>query len=338
MVRQDNWHQKPYYSLDAWCKNTLSRKCYRIALDAHMTCPNRDGTLGTRGCAFCSAGGSGDFAVDTSGKSIERQLEEGLARLGGKFRTDTGFPDAHSACLIAYFQAYTNTYAPVETLRRLYEEALSFPSVCGISIATRPDCLPHEVLQLLSELKTAHPDKFIWIELGLQTIHERTAALIRRGYELPCFEEAFSALQDVSIPVIVHLILGLPGETREMMLESVQYLNRLLPFGVKLQLLHYLKGTDLGEWYLAGKTPNKTTGSDALEMRALEKEEYLLILIDCIRYLSPEIVIHRLTGDGPRRSLIAPDWSLNKKDVLNSLHRRMKTLDAAQGDLLSETG
>lgn len=339
---RDEWHQKPYYSLDAWCKNTLSRKCYRIALDAHMTCPNRDGTLDNRGCIFCSAGGSGDFAVDTAGKSIETQLAEGLERLRDKFTPG-------NACLIAYFQAYTNTYAPVPYLRRIYEEALSSPAVCGISVATRPDCLPQEVLRLLAELKKAYPDKFIWIELGLQTIHERTAEFLRRGYELPCFEKAFYELRAVDIPVIVHLILGLPGETREMTLESVQYLNRLLPFGVKLQLLHYLKGTDLGELYLG----SNRTATDTIELRAkmhaklpaklhaklraLEKDEYLALLIDCIRHLSPEIVIHRLTGDGPRRILIAPTWSLNKKDVLNSLHRRMKALDAMQGDALSGT-
>lgn len=333
-MRRDEWHQKPYYSLDAWCKNTLSRKCYRIALDAHMTCPNRDGTLDNRGCIFCSAGGSGDFAVDTAGKSTETQLAEGLERLRDKFTPE-------DACLIAYFQAYTNTYAPVAYLRRIYEEALSSPAVCGISVATRPDCLPQEVLRLLAELKKAYPDKFIWIELGLQTIHERTAEFLRRGYGLPCFEKAFYELRAVDIPVIVHLILGLPGETREMTLESVQYLNRLLPFGVKLQLLHYLKGTDLGELYLG----SKETAADTIQlhaklhakMRALEKDEYLALLIDCIRHLSPEIVIHRLTGDGPRRLLIAPTWSLNKKDVLNSLHRRMKALDAMQGDAFSGT-
>ncbi len=349
-MRRDEWHQKPYYSLDAWCKNTLSHKCYRIALDAHMTCPNRDGTLDNRGCIFCSAGGSGDFAVDTAGKSIETQLAEGLERLRDKFTPETHFPDVHShsareACLIAYFQAYTNTYAPVAYLRRIYEEALSSPAVCGISVATRPDCLPQEVLRLLAELKKAYPDKFIWIELGLQTIHERTAAFLRRGYELPCFEKAFYELRAVEIPVIVHLILGLPGETREMTLESVQYLNRLLPFGVKLQLLHYLKGTDLGELYLeSNRTANDTIELHTqvrtqmhAQVRALEKDEYLALLIDCIRHLSPEIVIHRLTGDGPRRILIAPTWSLNKKDVLNSLHRRMKALGAMQGDALSET-
>lgn len=328
-MRHCDWHGKPYYSADAWCKNQLSRKCYKIALNAHMTCPNRDGTLGVRGCIFCSAGGSGDFAVDIAGKSVETQLAEGLARLRGKFTPDR-------ACLIGYFQAYTNTYAPVEYLRRIYGETLSHPLVCGISIATRPDCLPPEVLRLLTDLRQSHPDKFIWVELGLQTIHESTALLIRRGYPLSCFEESVVRLRDADVPVIVHLILGLPGETPEMMRQSAQYLNTLPPFGVKLQLLHYLKDTDLGSLLLRTRELGTWDGrgESPLELHPLSKEEYLRILIDCIRHLSPEIVIHRVTGDGPRSRLIAPCWSLNKKDVLNSLHRQMDILQAVQGDLL----
>ncbi len=317
---QNDWHGKPYYSLDAWCKNTLGRKCYKIALNAHMTCPNRDGTLGTRGCIFCSAGGSGDFAVDIAGKSVEEQLAEGLERLKDKFTPGEG------ACLIAYFQAYTNTYAPVDWLRRVYCAALAHPLVCGISVATRPDCLPPEVLILLEELKAVYPHKFIWIELGLQSIHEQTAALVRRGYSLPCFEEACDRLRQIGIPVIVHLILGLPGETEEMMYESVTWLNRVMPFGVKLQLLHFLEGTDLGTWYLRGPSPKPVP---------LTREEYLRILIRCIRLLSPEIVLHRLTGDGSRRQLLAPGWSTDKRGVLNSLHMRMRTQNVMQGDLFS---
>ena len=366
-----NWHGKPYYSLDAWCKNTFGRKCYKIALNAHMTCPNRDGSLDTRGCIFCSAGGSGDFAVDIAGKSVEEQLTEGLALFRAKsctplqvrhtaangipFRQDAGLID--SPCLIAYFQAYTNTYAPVPYLRKIYTDALECPAVCGISIATRPDCLPDEVLALLSELKRSYPDKFIWVELGLQTIHAETARFIRRGYELPCFEKSFTELQRRNIPVIVHLILGLPGETRDMMLKNISYLNKLHPFGIKLQLLHILEHTDLGELYLRqtafqsashsaedafiSDMPDSGDASDtrldvvAPWIHPLTKEEYLSLLIDCIRHLSPDIVIHRLTGDGPRNSLIAPLWSLNKRDVLNSLHKQLKLLSVTQGDLLS---
>lgn len=325
---QCEWYGKPYYSLDAWCRNTLSHKCYKIALNAHMTCPNRDGTLDTRGCIFCSAGGSGDFAVEIAGKSVEEQLEDGLNRLRKKFAP------GQEPCLIAYFQAYTNTYAPVEYLRKVYTEALDSPLVCGISIATRPDCLPYEVLSLLQELRDIYPHKFIWVELGLQTIHERTSAFIRRGYALPCFEEAYQELKLLDIPVIVHLILGLPGETKEMMLESVEYLNARKPFGVKLQLLHFLKGTDLGKWYLDGAESRTDT---EFALTPLSREEYLRILIDCIRRLSPEIVIHRLTGDGPKKILIAPAWSMDKRSVLNSLHSRMRLLDARQGDMLQKT-
>lgn len=342
-MQQREWYGKPYYSLDAWCKNTLSHKCYKIALNAHMTCPNRDGTLDTRGCIFCSAGGSGDFAVDIAGKSVEAQLAEGLSRFRDKFvptaGTDSVSGSSASPCLIAYFQAYTNTYAPAEVLRKVYTEALDCPLVCGISIATRPDCLPADVLELLHELKQAYPGKFIWIELGLQTIHEETARFIRRGYALPCFEEAFEKLREIGIPAIVHLILGLPGETEAMILESIDYLNRLLPFGVKLQLLHILRGTDLGEMYLcsaaSGSTqlPTIQKPDAAPALCPLTREEYLRILINCIRHLSPEIVIHRLTGDGPRESLLAPTWSLNKRDVLNKLHGRMRELRARQGDL-----
>lgn len=305
-----DWHQKPYYSLDAYCKNTFHHKCYKIALNAHMTCPNRDGSKGTQGCIFCSAGGSGDFAVASSGKSMQEQIAEGLSLFKCK-KTGENF--------IAYFQAYTNTYAPVEYLEKVYREALDCADICGVSIATRPDCLPENVLELLSSLKREYPDKFIWLELGLQTMHERTAEFIRRGYPLSCFEESVTALNALDIPVIVHVILGLPGESRRDMLETIHYLNRINPFGVKLQLLHVLKGTDMAEYYLEG-------GFDTLT-----KDEYLEILSECIACLSPDIVIHRLTGDGPRELLIAPMWSLNKRDVLNSLHRLLKEKNITQG-------
>lgn len=311
-----SWHGKPYYSLDAYCKNTFQHKCYKIALNTHMSCPNRDGTLGTRGCIFCSAGGSGDFAVSTKGKSIQEQLEEGISLFHDK-KIGQHF--------IAYFQAYTNTYAPISYLEQVYREALSCSQVCGISIATRPDCLPDEVLTLLADLKKSYPDKFIWIELGLQTIHEQTAVFIRRGYELPCFEEAFDKLSAIDIPVIVHVILGLPHETRDMILQTIGYLNHLKPFGIKLQLLHILEDTDLADYYREGN------------FEALFKDEYLDLVIDCLEQLSPDIVIHRVTGDGPKDLLIAPKWSLNKRDVLNSLHKRMKERNAIQGSALTAT-
>lgn len=309
-----NWHGKPYYSLDAYCKNTFRHKCYKIALNAHMTCPNRDGSLGTRGCIFCSRGGSGDFAVSTAGKSMEEQIRTGLTLFGSK---ETG---RH---FIAYFQAYTNTYAPVAYLETVYRQALDHPQICGISIATRPDCIPDEVLDLLCRLRTDYPDKFIWIELGLQTIHERTAAFLRRGYPLSCFDDCFLRLKSCNIPVIVHVILGLPGEDREKLLETIQYLNRLTPFGIKLQLLHILKDTDLA-WYYQCEA-----------LQTLSKEEYLELLTDCLVHLSPDIVVNRVTGDGPKELLIAPLWSCNKRDVLNSLHKKMRDEDLFQGKCFS---
>lgn len=315
MTLHADWHGKPYYSLDAYCKNTFHHKCYKIALDARMTCPNRDGTLDTRGCIFCSAGGSGDFAVTTADKTIEQQLAEGKTLFHNKKIGEH---------YIAYFQAYTNTYAPISYLEKVYTEALSSPEVCGISIATRPDCLPDEVLQLLSDLSERFPAKFIWIELGLQTIHEETARFIRRGYELSCFDEAVTRLQALELPVIVHVILGLPGETPEDMLATCQYLNRCKPFGIKLQLLHVLQNTDLAAYYCA----------DGFE--ALSLDGYLDILIACLEQLSPELVVHRVTGDGPKDLLLAPQWSSNKRLVLNTLHQRMKQLNTWQGKYYQE--
>ena len=326
-----NWHGKPYYSLDAYLKNTYNYKCYKVALNAHMTCPNRDGTLGNRGCIFCSAGGSGDFAMDI----VSNQLEAGIRMIEKKLNISSAQSEMDNSIIsdtapvpniIAYFQAYTNTYAPVAYLREVFSSALSCQKVCGISIATRPDCLPMEVLNLLAELKNQFPGKFIWIELGLQTIHEETAKYIRRGYALPCFEEAMDKLQAVDIPVIVHVILGLPGETAEMMLETVRYLNTWKPFGVKLQLLHVLEHTDLATDFANGK------------FDALTKETYLDILVECLENLSPDIVVHRVTGDGPKKILIAPKWSRNKRDVLNSLHKLLKERNSKQGKQFDQKG
>jgi len=307
-----DWHGKPYYSLDSYCKNMFHHKCYKIALNARMSCPNRDGTLDTRGCIFCSSGGSGDFAVDIAGKTMEEQIAEGMAKFGDKV---TGHD------LIAYFQAYTNTYAPLPYLEEVYRSALSHPKVCGISIATRPDCLGPEVLALLAKLKGEYPDEFLWIELGLQTIHEETAHYIRRGYPLSCFEKACTKLKTLKIPFIVHTILGLPGETDRQVLETMKYLNHIAPFGIKLQLLHILKNTDLAKDYEKGI------------FEALTPEHYLDLLVSCLAHLSPDIVIHRVTGDGPKDLLIAPKWSLDKRKVLNSLHHRMKEQGIRQGDL-----
>ncbi len=312
-MKDCNWQGKPYYSLDAYCKNTFHHKCYKIALNAHMTCPNRDGTLGTRGCIFCSAGGSGDFAVSLQGQSVTEQLEQGLALFGDK-QVGEHF--------IAYFQAFTNTYAPAAHLETLYRQALDHDAVVGISIATRPDCLGPEVLALLSRLREEYPGKFIWVELGLQTIHESTATFIRRGYKLPCFEQAMENLRRIQIPVIVHVILGLPGENKEMVLDTIHYLNQQKPFGIKLQLLHILKGTDLAEIFTQNPFP------------VLDKDDYLDLLITCLEHLSPDIVVHRVTGDGPKDLLLAPRFSLDKRGVLNALHQTMKVHDSYQGRAL----
>ncbi|MGN0377893.1 MAG: TIGR01212 family radical SAM protein [Suilimivivens sp.] len=313
-----NWHGKPYYSLDAYLKNTYGEKIYKIALNAGLTCPNRDGHLDTRGCIFCSEGGSGDFAASLSdSRDFKRSFEEGKAGLSGK-HTGAGF--------IAYFQAYTNTYGPVSYLNELYRTALDDEETAGISIATRPDCLPDEVLKLLAALKQDYPHKFIWIELGLQTIHEKSAVFIRRGYPLSCFEDALSALNALGIPVIVHLILGLPGESEEDMLASVTYLNRKPVWGLKLQLLHILKGTDLALLY----------EKDKEICHFKDRDSYLSTVIDCLEHLRPDMVIHRVTGDAPKSLLLAPLWSANKRDVLNALHRQMKERKALQGRLYEE--
>jgi len=301
------WHDKPYYSLDAYCKNTFGKKYYKIAINAGLTCPNRDGRIDTRGCIFCSKGGSGDFAVIRENRNIAGQIEAGLSLMGNKKTGDT---------YIAYFQAFTNTYGPIEYLESIYREALSSPLIGGISIATRPDCMGDDIVALLQSLQKEFAPKFIWVELGLQTIHEDTALFIRRGYPLATFTDCAQRLKEADIPYIIHTILGLPGETPEDIYATVNYVNHLMPFGIKLQLLHILKGTDLA------KLSDITTYS---------LEEYIQILIGCLERLSPEIVIHRVTGDGRKEDLIAPLWSLNKRNVLNTLHKTMKEQNTYQG-------
>lgn len=317
MTHNPLWLDKPYYSLNAYFKHTFGEKCYKISLDGGFTCPNRDGTLGIGGCIFCSGAGSGDFSTSvTAHASVSEQITAGLAQMGTK-QTGSKF--------VAYFQAFTNTYGPTEKLKKLYSEALEAPQIIGISIATRPDCLGEEVLALLQELKLLYPNKFIWVELGLQTIHEATAHYIRRGYELPVFTRAAADLNRLRIPFIIHVILGLPGETPDMMLKTIDYVNFIRPFGVKLQLLHILKGTDLAFDYEAGK------------FAALTKEAYFSVLGACISRLHPDIVLHRVTGDGPKHLLIAPLWSANKRDVLNTLHHYLKDNHIYQGKDFHDT-
>lgn len=307
-----------YYSLNDYLKETYGEKIYKIAIDAGLSCPNRDGKIDTRGCIFCSAGGSGDFAVSRKDfPTVSAQIRAGISLFSGK---NVG------SRFIAYFQAYTNTYGPIPYLEQIFTEALKHPAIAGISIATRPDCLGDEVLSLLAALREQYPDKFVWVELGLQTIHEDTARYIRRGYSLTVFEKALNDLQRLHIPVIVHVILGLPKENREHILETIDYLAKKDIFGIKLQLLHILKGTDLAKDY-----ENEL-------FSVYTKEEYIDLVIDCIEHLPKDVVLHRVTGDGPKNLLIAPLWSGNKKDVLNSLHHRFKERDAYQGRCFYDTG
>ena len=304
-----DWHGKRYYSFDSFLKNTFGEKIYKVSLDGGFTCPNRDGTIGTGGCIFCSEGGSGDFASDAR-LSIQDQITQGISLVAAK---------NPSSRYIAYFQAFTNTYAPVSRLRQLFTEAMEDPRIAALAIGTRPDCLPSDVLSLLKELNNQKP---VFVELGLQTIHPSTAGLIRRGYPLSCFEEAVWNLSSIGVWTVVHLILGLPGETDEMMLESVRYLNSLPVHGVKFSMLHILKGTDLADMYRKDPFPVFTM------------ESYIDLILRCIGNLRKDIVIHRLTGDGPRNLLIAPLWSLRKRTVLNEIAHQLKVQDIRQGDFL----
>ena len=320
-MEQRKWLDKPYNNLDAYLKKIYGHKIYKIAIDGGCTCPNRDGVIGTGGCIFCSKGGSGEYAApfNKDNPSVLAQLEAGRELIISKMgASEKGY--------IAYFQPYSNTYAPVDYLRKLYTEALDDEECVGLSIATRPDCLPDEVIYLLDELCDEYPDKFIWVELGLQTIHRTTAELINRGYDLSVFEDAVRKLTNISIPIIVHMILGLPGETPEMMLAGIEYLNTFPIFGIKLQLLHVLRDTKLESMY-----------NERL-FDVLTQEEYTDILIKCLEKLCPDIVVHRVTGDGPSSQLIAPLWSLNKKNVLNTLLKEMKERNTWQGRLYENSG
>ena len=289
-----------YYSLNKYLKDTFGRKVYNIALNAGFTCPNRDGKLDTRGCIFCSGNGSGDFS-ESPLLSITEQIEEGKKRVSKKIGDDGKY--------IAYFQAFTNTYAPVEKLRELFSEAINHPDFVAVSIATRPDCLPEEVLDLLDELNAIKP---VWVELGLQTIHKKSAEYIRRCYPLSVYDKAVSNLKKRNLTVIVHVILGLPGESRNDMLETVKYVCDSGIDGIKLQLLHILKGTDLAKDYEKG-------AFDALSL-----DEYVSIVVDCLKIIPKNIVIHRMTGDGDKKILIAPEWSMDKKHVLNTLTKAIR--------------
>lgn len=287
-----------YYSFNEYLKNTFGQKIYKISLNAGFTCPNRDGKIDTRGCIFCSKGGSGDFAENPS-FSITEQIEQGKKRVEKKIKNGK---------YIAYFQAFTNTYAPVHILREKYFEAVNHKDIVALSIATRPDCLPDDVIALLDEINQIKP---VFVELGLQTINEKTAEYIRRGYPLSVYNEAVKKLKAIHVNIVTHIILGLPNETKEDMINSVKYVCDGRTDGIKLQLLHVLNGTDLANDYSAGK------------FKALEFDDYLDIIKDCVKVIPDNIVIHRLTGDGAKKDLIAPLWSADKKRVLNSINKAL---------------
>lgn len=290
-------------------KRRYHTKVYKLALSSGCTCPNRDGTLGTGGCTFCSAGGSGDFAAPLA--PIAEQIERAKALVDPKFPKNIAPEDRR---YIAYFQSYTNTYvrsgAEFDRLRALYREAIARPEIVGLAVGTRPDCLPEPVIDMLSTLGQIKP---VWVELGLQTVHEASAKSFHRGYPLTAFESAYHRLAAAGIPAVVHVILGLPGETQEMMRETVDYLANLSPTlpGIKLQLLHVLKGTAMGEAYLKAPFPVFTL------------DAYTDLVVDCLKRLPETTVIHRLTGDAPKRLLIAPKWSANKRLVLNTLRAKI---------------
>lgn len=295
-----------YYSLSSYLKNTFGTKVYKLSLQSGCSCPNRDGTLGTGGCTFCSQGGSGDFAAPLL--PIDQQIRLAKDKVSQKF--PCSIPESERK-YIAYFQSYTNTYGDPERLFKLFKEALSYPEIAAISIGTRPDCLPEEIIAMLSRLNQIKP---VYVELGLQTIHERTARRIHRGYTLEVFNDAYRRLTDQGLQVVVHVILGLPGETQEDMLATVRYLAELTPVlhGIKLQLLHILRGTKLAEEYQNSPFPVMTL------------EEYCDIIVRCLKLLPPETVVHRITGDGPKSLLIAPLWSGDKKRVLNALQKAIR--------------
>lgn len=288
-----------YLSFNKYLKDKFGQKVYKISLDGGFTCPNRDGKAGTRGCIFCSKGGSGDFA-ESREMSITEQIESGKKRVEKKIK---------SGKYIAYFQAFTNTYAPVEMLRQKYEEAINHPDIVALSIATRPDCLGDDVLRLLDEMNKIKP---VFVELGLQTIHQKSAKYIRRGYDLSVYDKAVRDLKKIGVNVVVHVILGLPNESENDMLETVKYVCESGANGIKLQLLHVIDGTDLANDYEKGL------------FKTLEFDEYVNLIVKCVKIIPKDIVIHRLTGDGAKKDLIAPLWSADKKRVLNAINKALR--------------
>ena len=303
--------EKRYYSANEYFKEAFGCKVYKIALDGGMTCPNRDGTKGSRGCIFCSEGGSGDFAEKALG-SVSEQIDRAIARVKAKIKEGK---------FIAYFQSYTNTYQSVEHLENLFTPVILDPRICALSVATRPDCLPDEVANLLQKLNKIKP---VFVELGLQTIHEQTARYIRRGYDLPVFDEAVKNLKKVGVNVIAHVIVGLPYESEQMIIDTARYVGRSGADGIKLQLLHVLKNTDLAKNYEAGA------------FSALSLADYARVVASCLEVIPKQMVVHRITGDAPKKLLIAPTWSADKKTVLNYLNAYFDEVSLLQGSKFTE--
>ncbi|KDR95580.1 hypothetical protein SAMN02745945_01430 [Peptoclostridium litorale DSM 5388] len=305
------WIDKRYHTLNYELKSTFGCKVFKLSIDGGFTCPNRDGKVGSSGCIFCSESGSGEFASNRN-LDIHSQLEQQVDLLMEKWP---------SGKYIAYFQNFTNTYSDVTDLEKKYESAISHPGVIGLAIATRPDCIPDDVLSLLDSL---NKKTYLWVELGLQTMHEDTAKVIRRGYDIEVFEKTFSKLKKLGIRTVVHLILGLPGEYRAKILQSVRYVSSLNPYGVKLHLMHVLKNTDLESYYT--ESP----------FHMLSKDEYIGLVCDSLEILNPDITVHRVTGDGSKDLLIAPLWSLDKRSVLNGIDIELKRRDSFQGKFFPE--
>lgn len=303
MVR--TWEGKRYHTLNCFFRERFGEKVFKISLDAGFTCPNRDGRISTGGCIFCSSRGSGDFAGTAS--NLVEQFYEVKKMMNRKWKTGK---------YIGYFQAYTNTYAPVDFLREKYYSVINVEDVVGIAIATRPDCLPEDVLELLEEI---NEKTYLWVELGLQTVHESTARLINRGYGLDEYITSVKELKKRGIEVVTHAILGLPGESRQDMLETVDFISNTGTQGIKLHLLHLLRGTKLAEMYLKG------------ELQPMSMEDYVETVVECIERIPEEMIIHRITGDGPRDTLIAPRWSLKKFEVINAIEHLMMDKDTWQG-------
>ena len=300
------WNGKRYHSLNYFLRNKFGEKIYKISLDGGFTCPNRDGKVAKGGCTFCSARGSGDFAGSRI-LSITEQFADRKEMMEKKWKDGK---------YIAYFQAYTNTYAPVEELRKKYEEALAQKNVIALSIATRPDCLDDDILDYLEEL---NKKTYLWVELGLQTINDKTARNFNRGYDFETFDSSLKKLQERGIEVVVHTIFGLPGETKEDMLKTVDYVAHSGAQGVKFHLLHLMQGTKMVEQYESG------------ELELLSKEDYIDLICKGVAMIPEEMVVHRLTGDAPRQSLIGPMWSLKKWEVLNDIDKALVDNDIWQG-------